>query len=396
MAPEQLEGKEADARTDLWALGAMLYEMVTGRRAFEGESAGEPHRQHHERRAAGARDAAAADAAFARSRRQEVPRQAARRPMGHRARRGGRTAVDRADEHSGASAAGQARRPRAWLATGIAVGLVAVAIMGVVAGWLAGRSAPHRPLTVTRSLVDVLPADELYAYGANPVIVFTPGGSRTALAWTPDGQALVFVGRRRGVQQIYVRRLDASEARPLAGTDGAVLPAVSPDGQWVAFWAGGAIRKIPLSGGPVDEPRTGLRVPPRGLAWDDGGRVYFGRERRRPHLADSDRGGAVGSDDPGGAGCRTPASLPAPRREGVALHRRGNATGRGVTSPLSRRRLRRESARSCSEMRRTRGTCLPDISCSFGGARCSPSGSTPSDWRSRARRWPCSIPSRRH
>ena len=104
----------------------------------------------------------------------------------------------------------------------------------------------------------------------------TPGGSRTAFAWTQDGHALVFVGRRNGVQQLYVRRLDAPEARHLAGTEGAQVPAVSRDGQWVAFWAPNAIKKVPLGGGPVMDfaPGIGTRL----VAWPGthGGQLWFG------------------------------------------------------------------------------------------------------------------------
>jgi len=130
---------------------------------------------------------------------------------------------------------------------------------------------------LTRPSLEVLPADELSGGGIQGLFLPTPGGSRTALAWTPDGNALVFVGRRGGAQRLYVRRLDAAEARPLDGTDGAQAPAVSQDGQWIAFWAGGAIRKVPLGGGPVMDLVPNLPEPPCGLAWDDRGRLYFGR-----------------------------------------------------------------------------------------------------------------------
>jgi serine/threonine-protein kinase len=107
------------------------------------------------------------------------------------------------------------------------------------------------------------------------------GGTRTALTWTPDGQALVFVGRRRGVQQLHVRRLDAAEARPLAGTENAQAPAVSPDGQWVAFWADGSIKKVSLGGGPVVDLASGTAYPPAGLAWGTAGGLFFSADDRR-------------------------------------------------------------------------------------------------------------------
>ena len=171
------------------------------------------------------------------------------------------------------------RRRRRGLGAVLGVAsLAAAAMAGAAAVWLLRPSA-SRPALARLSL-DVQPAEELNAGGVGGVRILrtrTPGGSRTALTWTPDGEAVVFVGRRGGTQQLYVRRLDAGVARPLAGTEGAQLPAVAADGQWVAFWAGGAIRKMPVGGGPAMDLMSDVRWPPAGLAWDSGGRLYFGR-----------------------------------------------------------------------------------------------------------------------
>ncbi|MFO7695445.1 MAG: protein kinase, partial [Vicinamibacterales bacterium] len=273
MAPEQLEGKEADARTDLWALGAIVYEMLTGRRAFEGESqvslignimnAEPPALATTQPLTPPALD-------------RVVTKCLAKHPDGR-----WDTAHDVADElrwigHviSTGTVPG-ARVPRALFLRLALVGAGALAVFSAGAGlmWLLRPPAPSAP-PVHVSL-DVRPAEELNAGGETPAFVFTPAGSRTAFTWTPDGQALVFVGRRDGVQQLYLRRLDAAEARPLAGTEGAQVPAVSRDGQWVAFWAGGAIRKVPFGGGPVTDLAPGIAAPPQGLAWDASGQLWF-------------------------------------------------------------------------------------------------------------------------
>jgi serine/threonine-protein kinase len=277
MAPEQVEGKAADARTDLWAVGAILYEMVTGKRAFEGTSAASVigHIMNSEPPALTTLQPLTPPAVD-RFVRQCLAKTPDDRPD---------TAHDVADylrwlqEAGGVTApVGPRRRGRRWLRTALVV--PATAVVGVVAGaglmWVLRPSPPR--VTLARPSLDVRPADELNAGGVLSDWLPTPGGSRTALTWTPDGQALVFVGRRSGVQQLYVRPLDAVEARPLPNTEDAQAPAVSPDGRWVAFWAGGVIKKVPLRGGPVVDLASGITSPPRGLVWDTHGGVFFSRD----------------------------------------------------------------------------------------------------------------------
>ena len=275
MAPEQLEGKEADPRTDIWALGAILYEMVTGRRAFVGDT--EVSLIGNIMNAAPA-SLAQLQPLTPPSLDRVVTKCLAKYPDGR-----WDSARDVADElrwiaqtsGAGALATVQPRRRRALRTALGVVGGLAMAVAGAGVTWLLRPPALH--LSPARVSVEVRPADELNAGGVTSTFLPTPGGSRTALTWTPDGKALVFVGRRGGVQQLYVRWLDAAEARALAGTEGAQMPAVSADGQWVAFWAGGAIRKAPVGGGPAMELASGIADLPWGLAWDARGRLFFGR-----------------------------------------------------------------------------------------------------------------------
>jgi len=279
MSPEQLEGKEADARTDLWALGAIFYEMLTRKRAFEGES--------QVSLIGNIMNAEPASLATVQPLTPPALERVVKKCLAKHPDDRWDTAHDVADElrwisqTSGTGALTDARPRRRlglWMSL-VGVGTLAGAMIGAGVMWMLRPAASG--VSLARLSVDVSPAEDLNAGGTSSFWIPTPGGSRTALAWTPDGQALVFVGRRGGVQQLYTRRLDAAEARPLAGTEGAHVPAVSVDGEWVAFWANGAVRKVPVAGGPVMSLMSGLDRAPWGLVWDTRGRLFFGGEDGR-------------------------------------------------------------------------------------------------------------------
>jgi serine/threonine-protein kinase len=277
MAPEQLEGKPVDGRTDLWALGLLIYEMLTGRRAFEGSSPVSLMGAILEREPPLELLQPLAPPSLERL----VKRCLAKSPDDR-----WDTAHDVADElrwiaGTGSVTESTRRQPRWKRTLGYAAGAIACVLLGGMVASLMSRRSVAPTSRVVRSLLDVQPAEELNGRGAYDVTGPTPGGSRTALAWRPDGAALVFVGRRSGIQQLYVRDLAGDEARALAGTEGARVPAVSSDGRWVAFWASGAIKRIAILGGPTSVLATGLAVPPDGMAWGPSGYLYYGGQAYR-------------------------------------------------------------------------------------------------------------------
>ena len=285
MAPEQVEGKPADARTDLWALGSILYEMLTGTRAFEGTSAAsligsimnaEP--------AALSTLQPVTPPAVDRLVRQCLAKAPEDRPD---------TAHDVANdlrwirESSGLAALTDVRpRRRRWRALGWAapVGL-AGALIGAVVMWVL-RPAGVVSQDLVRSSLDVRPAD---AVTAAPRIIVEPDRGRFSNGPLVDtGRARHRIRRpaprrRRRFPpqtantpgQLYLRRLDREEAQPIPGTEGATAPVVSPDGQEVAFWANGAIRRVRLAGGPITTLAEPVPISPARIAWGRAGGVIF-------------------------------------------------------------------------------------------------------------------------
>jgi Tol biopolymer transport system component len=279
MAPEQLEGKEADARTDIFAFGCVLYEMATGKKAFSASS-----------------QASLITAIMS----SEPPSISTVQPMSPPALdRVVRTCLAKDPEERWQSSA-DIKRELQWIGEGSAAGvaapaavvskrrsreriawaLVATFALGAVAlGAMLLRRAPA-PMPLIRA--SILPPE-----GAELVSTLIWAGP---VEISPDGSRLVFSARKgEGPNMLWVRELSETAARPLAGTEGAERPFWSPDSRFIGFAADRRLKKVEWSGGPVftlaptDESRGGT--------WNRDGEILFSPAARGPILRVSAAGG---------------------------------------------------------------------------------------------------------
>ena len=268
MAPEQIEGQEADARTDIFAFGVLLYEMLTGKKAFDGKS---------QASLIGAilKDQPPPVSLVQPLSPQSLDR-ALRRCLAKDPDDRWQTIRDLAAElrwivesHDVIVQRNVSRPRRAWLER-LAWVIVASALLTTVA-WLLLRV----PVTTgaTRLTLTIPPALELQG-----------GGGDRLLAMSPDGRSVAFVATSGGKTQIYLRRTDRFDAVPVSGTEGGVDPFFSPDGQWLGFIGGavpsggivnltsGKLKKVPIGGGP---PTTLGDAANRGASWGPDDTIVF-------------------------------------------------------------------------------------------------------------------------
>jgi eukaryotic-like serine/threonine-protein kinase len=260
MSPEQARGQAVDSRTDIWSFGCVLYEMVAGRRPFAGGTAAdmiaailehEPDWSHLPERAPA------------------TLRRLLRRCLEKNPRQRLRDIGDARIELDDALVAREDPAPiltgaswRRHVPRALTGGLVAILLLAL--GWLilSGQPAQGPPL-VTRTSVTLPSSQELDVRGRS-----------APLALSPDGRRLVYVAHSAGQTHLYLRELEAFDARPLPATGGAHYPFFSPDGQWVAFFADGKLKRVSIQGGsPVticDAPVIG-----RGGTWGADGRIVF-------------------------------------------------------------------------------------------------------------------------
>jgi hypothetical protein len=316
MSPEQAKGHPVTRTTDIWALGCVLYEMLTGRVPFRGDSATATL-------ALIVRD----EPGFGLLPSTTLPqiRTLLRHCLDKEPRRRWpdagslRIAIEDArDAPADVATPAALTRPRHWRRTvASALVVVAAAALSALGAWRLARQEP--PRAVARVLIDVSPASQI----ARTLEVPNARPFRSAIALSPDGQSLAFIGAlpespkdvslpqaasvsvaRARARQLYVRRMDQSQATPIEGTAWAESPFFSPDGQWVGFWQtasdtlqSGELKKVSLAGGPiVTICRTAL---PAGISWGPNGRII---------LANHGGGGLWQVGDSGG----TPEALTTP------------------------------------------------------------------------------------
>lgn len=255
MAPEQVEGREADAKTDVFAFGSLLYEMLTGQKAFEGKSQASMIAAILEREPAPVSSLRPLTPPVL----DRIVKKCLAKDPAHRYH----SAHDLADDirwlgepdHEEAHEKAPARTRRLRLALGVVTGI----LFGALSTALLLRvfSEPSRP-QVTRFTVALPPGGAL-------------SSQLNSIAIAPDGARIVYASGGR----IFVRDLDHLEPRALPGTEGnPSSPAFSPDGEWIAFWNRGALKKIALSGGaPVRLCDVDL---PYGIVWGKDDVLRFG------------------------------------------------------------------------------------------------------------------------
>jgi len=265
MSPEQAQGKETDARSDLFSFGVVLYEILTGRRAFDGENPASVMAAILTRDPPSLEETA--PAGLQRLLRRSLAKDPADRWQ---------TAADlkAALECIAENAPPPQPLKKRWLWPPMAAILLAAMLLLAVSpilvrNWRSGSPANSGP--AVRSTLDLSPAESLAEGSAGRP-------TQTAFAFSPDGNTLVFRGfssKAPGAgTQLYRRALDQPEAVPIPGTDGAGGPFFSPDGKWVGFWAGGKLKKVSMSGGPAVNI-CDARVEPWGATWGAAGMIVF-------------------------------------------------------------------------------------------------------------------------
>jgi eukaryotic-like serine/threonine-protein kinase len=249
MAPEQAKGRTVDRRADIFAFGCVMYEMLTGQRAFYGEDVTEILGRGVTAEPDLSRLPVEVPASIRRLLRRSLKKDPRQR-LGDI--RDARIEINESGMDTEVMVASQSTRGArlAWT-TAVAAALVAAVLAAIHL-----REAPPPPPSEMRVEINT-PA--------------TPQPLHFSISL--DGRQLAFVASGDGTQRLWLRPLDAVAARPLAGTEGAEYPFWSPEGRSIGFFASGKLKRIDTSGG-LPQPVTDAPAA-RGGTWNSDGTILF-------------------------------------------------------------------------------------------------------------------------
>jgi len=262
MSPEQASGKPVDKRADIWAFGCVLFEMLTGTRAFGGATSTEVLAGIIKEEPAWDELPANAPPPIRRLLRRCLAKDPRYRVHDIA---DARIVIEEGDspvryhEHSPGALEETPgwRRAIPWL---VAAGLAVLVAVFALLWWRVVRA----PRPLVRSTIESPPGARLRP--------------QRGFALSPDGRRLAFVARdAEGVNSLWVRSLAARSARPVAQTEGAWKPFWSPDGRNVAFFDGASLKRVPAAGGVVQT--LAEASDPRGGTWSPEGRIVFSERR---------------------------------------------------------------------------------------------------------------------
>jgi len=258
MSPEQARGKTVDRRTDIWALGCVLYEALTGRQAFAGENIsdtlaavlrGEP-------------DWSALPAGTSRQLRDLLQR-CLRKDQHQRLHDPADVRIELEDPAIAGIEREEKPRAPAYLFAALAFALLAGIALASAFWWTLRRPANGSSIPMHLSIA------------LEPGAVSAATAFDDVFAISPDGKFIAYVVAREGKRQLFLRGLRESVGKPIVGAEDGVTPFFSPDGQWIGFLSGKELKKVPISGGSPVTLATLSGLAFAGAVWGSDNTIVF-------------------------------------------------------------------------------------------------------------------------
>jgi serine/threonine-protein kinase len=256
MSPEQAKGRTVDRRTDIFAFGCVLFEMLAGKPVFDGEDLTEILGR-----------IVTAEPDWSRlpgsvsPRIRELLRRCLKKDRTLRLRDAGDAGIEIMEATSESTAPApvpsRGRRTAILSLAGLAVAVAALAV------WNLTRAPTPGFDRVARLTITLPPGDRFGDLQLSPI------------TFSPDGTRIAYVARHGGSHKIFLRSIDTEEVTPVSGTEGGKAPFFSPDGQSLGFFTRNRLKTVSLSGGTPRELATAVDAFGRGGSWGEDGSIVF-------------------------------------------------------------------------------------------------------------------------